>query len=99
MRTVVKLALMGLALAGVFFVWKAEQPIPIAPSADWQASINSPDLRAETFFVPVEGAEIEAMILLPNAATEPRGAVVFTGGSGDGLFQNYAPGFLQFYSE
>ncbi len=97
MRTVVKLGFVGLALVGVFFAWKAEQPIAIAPSADWEDSIAGPDFTAETFFVPVDGAEIEAMILLPNAATEPMGAVVFTGGSGDGLFQNYAPGFLQFY--
>lgn len=37
------------------------------------------------------------MILRPNTAADPKGAVVFTGGSGDGLFQNYAPGFLKTY--
>lgn len=96
MRKIVMLALAAPVVAGGFFAWKAEQPIPIAPSDDWEASIASPDFVAEPFFVPVDGAKIEAMILLPNDAPGPMGAVVFTGGSGDGLFQNYAPGFLEF---
>jgi pimeloyl-ACP methyl ester carboxylesterase len=85
------------ALAGGFFAWKAEQPVPVSPAPDWQASITSPDFSTETFRVPVNGALIEAMMLRPNSATAPMAAVVFTGGSGDGLFQNYAPGFLKTY--
>jgi pimeloyl-ACP methyl ester carboxylesterase len=97
MRKALKFALLILVLAGGFYAWKAEQPIPMSPSSDWQASITSPDFSAETFFVSADGAEIEAMILLPNSATELMGAVVFSGGSGDGLFQNYAPDFLKTY--
>jgi len=83
--------------AGGYFAWKAEQPIPRAPSADWEESITSPDFSASTFRVSVEGAELEAMLLLPNSSDAPSGAVVFGGGSSDGLFQDYAPGFLKTY--
>ena len=94
-RILVTLALLAIAVGG-YFAWKAEQPVPRVPSADWAASISSPDFSATTFRVPAEGAELEAMILLPNSAA-PSGAVVFAGGSSDGLFQNYAPGFLKTY--
>lgn len=97
MRRSLKLLLLLIVVAGGFYAWKAEQPIARAPAADWQASITSPDFTAEPFTVFVEGAEIEAMILRPNGVTDPLGAVVFAGGSGDGLFQNYAPNFLKTY--
>ena len=83
--------------ASGYFAWKAEQPIPRTPSANWEASISSGDFLATTFQVMVEGADLEAMLLLPNSLDVPSGAVVFGGGSSDGLFQDYAPGFLKSY--
>lgn len=95
MRNLMILLVILLVLAGGGLAWLAEQPVRITPALDWQASITSPDFTVRSFTVPVEGAEIEAMILLPVGAEGPTGAVVFTGGSGHGLFQNYAPGFLK----
>lgn len=86
-----------LVLALGYYAWRAEQPIPRDPSPAWQASIISPDITVETFDVVVAGAILEAMVLRPTGATGPIPAAVFTGGSGDGLFQNYAPGFLEAY--
>lgn len=80
-----------------YLLWTFERPIPIAPARDWAASITGPDFTSETFFVDVDGARLEALILTPRSTEGPTGAVVFTGGSGDVLFQNYRPGFLDSY--
>lgn len=78
-------------------MWHFERPTHIDPSPDWNSTITGREFTAKSFMVPVETAEIEAMILLPNDFSRPSGAVVFTGGSGDGLFQNYRAGFLKTY--
>lgn len=88
---------LAIALGLAAYAWKAAQPVHRDPAPDWQATITSPDFNVTPFNVPVEGAVLEAMILMPNHVAAPVGAVVFTGGSGDGLFQNYAPGFLKTY--
>lgn len=95
-----RIAIYGLLMAiviGGYAAWKAEQPVHIEPAPDWEATITSDAFSVRTFSVPVDGAEIEAMILLPNSRTSLSGAVVFTGGSGDGLFQNYRKAFLKTY--
>jgi pimeloyl-ACP methyl ester carboxylesterase len=96
-RKLSTLILALLLIGGAVYAWIAEQPVLRTPAADWQQTITSPDFSAETFMVPVDGAEIEAMILLPNDRPAPVAAVIFAGGSGDGLFQDYAPGFLKSY--
>lgn len=97
MRNTTLAVFAAVVAAGGYFAWKAEHPVARTPSADWEASITIPGVEASTFFVPVDGATLEAMILLPTGAQPPAGAVVFAGGSGDGLFQDYAPGFLKTY--
>ncbi|MCB1331867.1 MAG: alpha/beta fold hydrolase, partial [Maritimibacter sp.] len=76
--------------------WIKEQPVHRTPAPDWEASITLPGVAAVPFTVPVAGATLEALMLKPEASG-PVGAVVFAGGSGDGLFQAYAPGFLKTY--
>lgn len=97
MRKTVLALIVALAVGGGYYAWKAEQPIARTPSADWEASVTIPGVETIPFFVPVDGATLEAMILRPDGAPGPAGAVVFAGGSGDGLFQDYAPGFLKTY--
>lgn len=96
-KILVTTLLLAALIAGAVYAWKAEHPIAVLPAEDWPETIASPDFTPKTFFVPVDGATLEAMILLPNDADGPVGAVVFAGGSGDGLFQNYAHGFLETY--
>jgi len=95
MRRVLYLILIGVAFAGADAAWRAEQPIARSPSGGWEASISSPDFSAQSSTVAVDGVVVEAMILRPATPTRPVGAVVFVGGSGDGLFQNSAPGVLK----
>jgi hypothetical protein len=69
MRRILKIsAILVLAIA-VYIGWEGEQPVPMSPSPDWEASITSPDFAATTFSVPVVGAELEAMILIPQILT------------------------------
>lgn len=42
--------------------------------------------------IPADGAELEALLIRPAATNEPTGAVLFTGGSGTGDFDDYAGG-------
>lgn len=93
LRWISLLVLVGLG----YYAWRAEQPIPRNPSPIWEASIARADIAVETLAVPVDGAMLEAMVLRPTTDGGPIPAVVFAGGSGDGLFQNYAPGFLETY--
>ncbi len=97
MRKITLVTLFLVIGIGGYATWMAEQPVQIDPASDWEATITSDAFSVRSFMVPVDGAEIEAMILLPNDRASPSGAVVFTGGSGDGLFQNYRKAFLKTY--
>ena len=85
MRKPILATLALLAAAVAAWGWIKEQPIHRTPAPDWEASITLPGVAAVPFTVPVAGATLEALMLKPEASG-PVGAVVFAGGSGDGLF-------------
>ena len=89
--------LMAAVAIGILVVlgWSAEQPVEVLPAATWEQTISNPEFTHQTFMVPVKGAMIEAMILLPSNTQSPSPAIVFFPGSGHSLYQNYAPGFLE----
>jgi alpha/beta superfamily hydrolase len=55
------------------------------------------DAQREAFFVDVDGIKLEAELFIPNGGAEQKTAVVFAPGSGDSLYQNYSPGFIETY--
>lgn len=89
-------------IASAYFAWKyvrdEHHPIPIQPSETWEPFVNSLDAQHETIFVEAEdGTMLEADLFIPNGGKEKKPAVVFTPGSGDSLYQNYAPGLIETY--
>jgi pimeloyl-ACP methyl ester carboxylesterase len=72
-------------------------PVPKEPSAEWEPYVSALDAQREAFFVESDGIKIEAELFIPNGGTEQKPAVVFSPGSGDSLYQNYAPGFIETY--
>lgn len=93
---------LGLVLViGISFAGKAirdaHYPIPIKPSESWEPFVSSLDAQHESFFVESDGLQLEADLFIPNGGAEQKPAVVFTGGSGDGIYQNYAFGLVETY--
>jgi pimeloyl-ACP methyl ester carboxylesterase len=89
-------------LAGIYFAWKyvrdEHYPIPIQPSESWEPFVNSLDAKRETFFVEAaDGTLLEADLFIPNGGAAQKPALIFTGGSGDALYQNYANGLVETY--
>jgi uncharacterized protein len=89
-------------IAGIYFGWKyirdEHYPIPIQPSESWEPYVNGLDAQRETLFVEAnDGTKLEADPFIPNGGQEMKPAVVFAPGSGDSLYQNYAPGLLETY--
>ena len=96
------LIIVGLVLAvGLFFggrsIYYEFYPVPKEPSAEWEPFVSALDAKREAFFVENDGIKIEAELFIPNAGEEQKPAVVFSPGSGDALYQNYAPGFVETY--
>jgi hypothetical protein len=55
------------------------------------------DVQREQFFVQSGDLLLEADLLVPAGGSETKGAVVFSPGSGDSLYQNYAKGLIKAY--
>jgi pimeloyl-ACP methyl ester carboxylesterase len=96
------LIIVGLLLAvGLFYggrsVYYEFYPVPIEPSAEWEPFVSALDAKREAFFVENDGIKIEAELFIPNGGEEQKPAVVFSPGSGDSLYQNYAPGLVETY--
>lgn len=72
-------------------------PVRVDPSSEWEPFISSLDIRHEAFFVVSNGTKLEAELFIPKGGTERKPAVIFAPGSGDSLYQNYAPGFVETY--
>lgn len=89
------IALVLLVALLTFGLWYLERPIVLEPSPDWEASVDSPDILRDQIYVDVDGATIEAEVLVPNGGAERKPAIVFTTGSGHNIVQGYAPGFLE----
>jgi hypothetical protein len=90
-----------LAIVGLFFAVKSiryeHYPAPLEPSAEWKPFVNSLDAQHEAFFVDANGVKLEAELFIPNGGQEQKPAVVFSPGSGDSLYQNYAWGLVETY--
>ena len=90
-----------LAVVGIFFAVKtirdAHFPIPIEPSENWEPFVSSLDVQREAFFVDSDGTKLEADLFIPNGGREKKPAVIFSPGSGDSLYQNYAWGLIETY--
>jgi pimeloyl-ACP methyl ester carboxylesterase len=98
---IIAIAVGLLLLAALLFAGKsireAHYPLPIKPSASWESYISSLDVQREAFFVDSDGVMLEADLFIPNGGRAGKPAVVFSPGSGDSLYQNYAPGFVETY--
>jgi pimeloyl-ACP methyl ester carboxylesterase len=55
------------------------------------------DAVREAIPVDVDGTALEAELFIPNGGAEQKSAVIFSPGSGDALYQNYAWGFVETY--
>ena len=96
------LIILGLVLAaGLFYggrsVYYEFYPIPKEPSAEWEPFVSALDAQREAFFIEVDDINLEAELFIPNNGAEQKPAVIFSPGSGDSLYQNYAPGFIETY--
>ena len=91
------LALIGFAIWAGFRIKNDHFPIKVDPSPEWEPYISSLDIQREQFFVERDGVKLEAELFIPNGGSDQRAAVVFTPGSGDSLYQNYAGGLVENY--
>jgi len=90
-----------LLVVGLFYggrsVYYEFYPVPKQPSANWEPFVSSLDAQRESFFVDVDGVRLEAELFIPNSGAEQKPAIVFAPGSGDALYQNYSPDFIETY--
>ena len=97
------LIILSLALAiGLFYagrsVYYEFYPIPKEPSAEWELFVSALDVQHEAFFVDVaDGVKLEADLFIPSGGAAQKPAIVFAPGSGDSLYQSYAPDFIETY--
>ena len=96
------LIVVGLVLATLLFyggrsVYYEYYPVEVYPSESWEPFVSSLDAQREAFFIEVDGINLEAELFIPNGGVEQKAAVVFSPGSGDSLYQNYAWGFIETY--
>lgn len=100
-KRMIKVVVGLLALVGLFFAGRQiridHYPLPVEPSSTWEPFIKSLDAEREAFFVDSSGTMLEADLFVPNGGSEKKPAIVFTGGSGDGIYQNYAYGLVETY--
>jgi pimeloyl-ACP methyl ester carboxylesterase len=86
-----------LIIAIAVFAYRFDQPLKVEPDPNWEATLASFDIWRESFFVQSGGVELEADLLIPAGGSERKPAVIFSTGSGHGIYQNYAPGMLEKY--
>ena len=72
-------------------------PAFVPVSEEWEPFVNSLDAQQESYFVNSDGTMLEADLFIPNGGSEKKPAVVFSPGSGDSLYQNYAYGLVETY--
>lgn len=75
----------------------AHWPVKVDPSPDWEPMLSELDVEREQFFVQSGALRLEADLLIPSGGSERKGAVIFSPGSGDSLYQNYAKGLIETY--
>jgi pimeloyl-ACP methyl ester carboxylesterase len=94
--------ILGLALLvsipfAVKSIREAHYPINIQPSPEWEPFVSQLDVQRESFFVDSDGTKLEAELFIPSGGNTTKSAVVFSPGSGDSLYQNYAGGLVKTY--
>jgi pimeloyl-ACP methyl ester carboxylesterase len=76
----------------------AHYPVTIPASEEWDPYITSLDAERELHMVETnDGTKIEALLFIPDGGSEQKAAVVWTGGSADGAYHNYAWGLIETY--
>ena len=100
-RKVIYIILGAVLAGGIFFAWKSIRdeffPIPMDPLPGWEPYVNNLDAEYQTLFVDAGGTQLEAALFIPEGGSAQKPAVVFSPGSGDSLFSNYALGFIETY--
>jgi pimeloyl-ACP methyl ester carboxylesterase len=92
---VVVIVLIGFAVREIRY---AHYPVTIPASEEWESYVNSLDAVRQTYLVKADdGVGIEAQVFIPNGGRERKPAVVWTGGSSDGAYHNYAWGLIETY--
>ena len=76
-----------LVIAIAILAYRFDQPgevpaVLIQVSGDWEASVTSPDIQRELFFIQSGNVKLEADLLIPVGGKEKKGAVIFSPGSG-----------------
>jgi len=91
------LILAGLLVYGGRSIYYEFYPVPIKPSAEWEPYISNLDAQREAFFIETDGINLEAELFIPIGGEAQKPAVIFSPGSGDSLYQNYAWGLIETY--
>jgi pimeloyl-ACP methyl ester carboxylesterase len=72
-------------------------PVHVEASPSWQPYVARLDADRQPLAVVRDGVTLEAELFLPHGGGPKKGAMVFAPGSGDSLYQNYAPGLIETY--
>lgn len=92
---IIAVVLIGFAVREIRY---AHYPVTVPPSEEWEPYINSLDAKRELHLVEADdGVGIEAQIFVPNGGREYKLAVIWTGGSSDGAYHNYAWSLIETY--
>jgi len=73
-------------------------PYTADPSPTWEPYVRSLDAQREHLVVTAgDGVRIEAQLFIPNGGSEHKAAVVWSPGSSDGAYHDYAWGLIETY--
>lgn len=91
----------ALAIVAIFLITISivmvvgNQPEKATPNPNWVASVTSTDIIRQSFFIQSGKLDLEADLLIPVGGNNIKPAIIFLGGSGSSIYQNYAPEFLE----
>jgi len=90
------------AAVGIFFlarsIYQGHYPITVEPSSTWEPYVQSLDARRESLEVEADdGTRLGAELFIPNGGAERKAAIVWTPGSSDGAYHDYAWGLIETY--
>ena len=86
-----------LIFLAVRYIRYEHYPVQKDPSPEWDSRVSAMDAQREPFFVDSDGVLLEAELFIPNGGSDVKAAAVFSPGSGDALYQNYAYGLIETY--
>jgi len=94
---VTAIALIAVSTFAAKYIREQHYPLPVPPSENWEPFIRALDVQREAFFVNSAGTNLEADLFIPNGGNAKKPAIVFSPGSGDSAYQNYAYGLIETY--